>query len=135
MPIITKECEICSGEIRIYESHLKHGKGRFCSNSCKSKFGRSLQDTTGEKNGMWKGGVWKSNTLLKVAEWRRDNPVKVKAHQKLQQAVRDGKMQRGSCVDCGATENIDGHHDDYSKPLDVEWLCRSCHLKRHRRAA
>jgi len=28
---------------------------------------------------------------------------------------------------------IDAHHSDYDRPLDVRFLCRSCHMKAHRR--
>ena len=32
---------------------------------------------------------------------------------------------------CGTTTNIHAHHDDYSKPLDVRWLCNFHHGKHH----
>ena len=34
---------------------------------------------------------------------------------------------RGACVICGTTENIEGHHYDYSKPDEVIWVCRMHH--------
>jgi len=36
------------------------------------------------------------------------------------------------CDICGTEENIHGHHPDYSKPLDVIWLCKSHHDKLHK---
>lgn len=49
-------------------------------------------------------------------------------------AVRFGQLARAeACERCGAVGPVDGHHHDYSKPLDVEWLCRSCHMDHHRR--
>jgi len=35
------------------------------------------------------------------------------------------------CVVCGSTENLEGHHEDYSKPEDITWLCRKHHYERH----
>jgi len=35
------------------------------------------------------------------------------------------------CEDCGG-RSPHAHHKDYSKPLEVDWLCSSCHGKRHR---
>lgn len=47
-------------------------------------------------------------------------------------AIRTGAIKRGCCEVCGKP-NADGHHDDYSKPLNVRWLCRTHHIKEHAR--
>lgn len=38
---------------------------------------------------------------------------------------------KDKCVLCGTTENLERHHPDYNKPMEVVTLCRSCHLKHH----
>lgn len=67
------------------------------------------------------------------AEWRRSNPIKALAQTMIGNRVRDGKMVRpDSCEQCGSSSQVvHGHHDDYSRPLDVRWLCPSCHRKWH----
>ncbi len=55
-------------------------------------------------------------------QWRKENPEKYKAHCILNNALRDGKITKKPCELCGALE-VHAHHDDYSKPLDVNWLC------------
>ena len=48
--------------------------------------------------------------------------------------LRRGKLQREPCEKCGS-ESSQMHHDDYSKPLIVRWLCRWCHLALHGKGA
>lgn len=45
-------------------------------------------------------------------------------------ALRDGKMSKMPCAVCGC-QKAEAHHDDYSKPLDVMWLCHYHHRMRH----
>jgi hypothetical protein len=45
-------------------------------------------------------------------------------------AIRRGKMSRQHCEKCGS-EKSEAHHEDYSKRLDVKWLCRPCHKGEH----
>lgn len=45
-------------------------------------------------------------------------------------AVQRGELEKKPCERCGALK-VEAHHHDYSKPLDVEWLCKKCHNKEH----
>ncbi len=47
--------------------------------------------------------------------------------------IKAGILERKPCEVCGKTK-VDAHHDDYTKPRDVRWLCRSHHLKLHRQS-
>jgi len=61
-------------------------------------------------------------------------PEKIAARQAVNDAVKRGELIRpNECEDCSTTKFVlHGHHDDYSKPLAVRWLCPKCHGKVHR---
>jgi hypothetical protein len=60
---------------------------------------------------------------------RQRHPDRNAARQALNNAVRDGRVVRRPCVYCGGQKS-QGHHPDYSKPLDVVWACFRCHRER-----
>lgn len=64
--------------------------------------------------------------------WRNKNEAKRIAEGRLNDAIRFGKIIRPTiCPKCGVEGLIEAHHFDYSKPLDVIWLCSDCHHKLH----
>ncbi len=70
------------------------------------------------------------NRKASLLKWGLANPQKRKAHFAVSNAIRDGKIKRKPCEVCGSTDS-EAHHDDYSKPLDVMWLCPKHHAERH----
>ncbi len=61
------------------------------------------------------------------------SPMVYAAHVIASNAMRDGKLIPASCCSvCGSVEKIEGHHDDYTKPMDVRWLCEKCHKSWHK---
>ena len=57
---------------------------------------------------------------------RAISPEKYKARTAVGNAVRDGRLAKMPCEVCGISK-VQAHHDDYSKPLDVRWLCQRHH--------
>jgi len=53
-----------------------------------------------------------------------------KANQSVNNAVRDRRLKKQPCVICNNSKS-EAHHHDYSKPLDVIWLCRVHHMRLH----
>jgi hypothetical protein len=58
------------------------------------------------------------------------NKEKHRAHGLVAKQVKAGNIERMPCETCGEVDSV-AHHEDYGKPLDVMWLCRRCHVKRH----
>lgn len=52
---------------------------------------------------------------------------------KTQRAIAAGRLGKQPCEVCG-NPIVDAHHDDYSNPLGVRWLCRQHHAEHHAKA-
>jgi hypothetical protein len=67
-------------------------------------------------------------------KWNNANKHKIHAHYLLKKGMRYGLLSRPDhCTDCGLICKPHGHHEDYSKPLEVIWVCHWCHRLRHSR--
>lgn len=67
--------------------------------------------------------------------YRRDPELRSRhaARWLLNRAIASGKIKRQPCEICGKSKT-DAHHDDYTKPLKVRWLCRTHHAQHHAKA-
>lgn len=64
--------------------------------------------------------------------WRQKNPEKMRAWSAVGNALRKGILMKPSlCSNCNLEVRLHAHHDDYSHPLDVRWLCHDCHARLH----
>lgn len=66
-------------------------------------------------------------------EYERNNPEKILARRIAKKARRDGIIIARPCEMCSSDEErkanpvVEMHHDDYSKPLEVRFLCSKHH--------
>jgi len=85
------------------------------------QYGKKSRDKTG-------------NAIKYITKWKKANPHKSAVHTFVLWAVRVGVMKKSdSCQNCGSKGKIQGHHSDYDKPMEVQWLCSICHGEKHRK--
>lgn len=65
-----------------------------------------------------------------LKDYRSKNPNKYRCHNIVNNAIRDGKMNKLPCEICGNEKSV-AHHDDYSRPIEVRWLCQAHHMQWH----
>ena len=134
-----KTCSRCGGSKPVDGFHRnrtkRDGRADWCR-QCASEHQRSDAGhaAQGRYNRSAKGKTRKARADQLT---RARYPEKVKAHQAVKRAVKAGKLERPDvCSRCGGggkpkrngAAAIEAHHPDYNKPLEVEWLCRECHL-------
>ncbi len=119
-PRVVFNCDNCGEESSDKASHYKRKKRHFCNQSCYSGF-RANKLPIEEQNA-YKGGGMSD----------KDKSIRIKARSCLNHAVRDNKIKRLPCEVCGDSKS-EAHHHDYSKPLDVNWLCDTHHHEEHKR--
>lgn len=79
----------------------------------KTKAGKKSIYNANKKQYQINGNKWRARALLNY-------------HLKKGHIIRPTK-----CSKCRKLCTPDGHHSDYSKPLEVKWLCRQCHSLFH----
>lgn len=147
----TKEivyCKYCQKKFLV----SPYNKRVFCSEKCSSVFREKNRkcNTCGSKN-VYPGKTFCRNcSTLRKKKWlekdgnmkrvyetvKKQNakfPEKFKARQILNEALKKGKIIKPKkCLYCEETY-IHGHHPDYTKPLEVIWLCPFHHKKEHKK--
>jgi hypothetical protein len=119
MTTATKTCFKCLAckPITDFYVHPAMGDGRL--NKCKVCARKDVQEN-------YKANADYYRAYDRERGYRPGPPEKVKARM----ATRT--LKRMPCEVCGA-QKVEAHHDDYSKPLDVRWLCKKHHAEHHTR--
>lgn len=112
------------------KDQIAKGKGTTCSKSCASKC-KTIRNQKGEANGNWKGGITQQPNW-KYRRMKETRPDRLRVWRVTKTAILNGTLKKQPCEVCGEMK-VDAHHDDYSKPLSVRWLCRKHHLAHHRK--
>jgi hypothetical protein len=69
----------------------------------------------------------------KAWEKHKDISLREACYAVYNKALERGILVRPSfCSKCGTSDPvIQGHHEDYYRPMEVVWLCQACHLHKH----
>ena len=129
-----KVCLDCGHEKPLSEFYKHSGMADGHLNKCKSCVTARVRKHRSENPHVQEYDRSRGNRQPKEyrVQYRQRNSAGYSARTALGNAVRDGKVQRlGACEICGSTRWVHGHHHDYSKPLDVWWLCAQCHRQLH----
>ena len=119
-----KECVKSRVKNHRNDSVREYDRFRYYNNSDRKEYSKTQSKKWFNEN---KEKSKKSKLL-----WISKNLEKRKAHIIIGNSIRDGLLKKQPCLICGI-EKTEAHHNDYSKPLKVIWLCKNHHAERHRK--
>ena len=134
------ECKVCGETKNVLDFDKHYSKGPYepwnlrCCKRCSHERYLNRYAEPKSRKEMQRASVnWKKvhpqqNAKLAM-EYRKRHPEKITAQNRLNYAVRMGRIQRQPCEVCGTVEKVHAHHVSY-KPehwFDVRWLCYVCH--------
>lgn len=141
---VGKTCSLCAVEYPATTEHFhRHApspdglKPRCKSCQCGAQNAKYLVKTDSERAQI-KARVksWRHRNAGRVAlissRWVEANRAKRGAHSAVQSALRRGILVRKPCEVC-LSSHTHAHHEDYAKPLVVNWLCAKHHAEADRR--
>ena len=109
----------------------KAGWCKTCTYPGVRKYQREHPDKAAEYDRRW----YEDNKDVKAASARRRRARNPERHRMMERArgmveraVEAGKIIKSErCEECNRKAKLIGHHPDYSKPLEVKWVCFRCH--------
>ncbi len=104
-------------------SSLHRKSEHYCSPACEVEHRKSRGEQAPAFLSKWK--IRKRKEL--------EDPLIVarrKLRRKTTQLIKSGRLHRKPCVVCGSPEVVP-HHEDYSNPFKVIWLCEDHHSEYH----
>ncbi|KKL82730.1 hypothetical protein LCGC14_1981810 [marine sediment metagenome] len=117
---VSFECDYCGGRSKSQASKYKRKKRHFCSNKCYARYRKEILPKE-EQNRYGTG------------ESIEEKIKKLKCRSNFNHYLRDKKIKRMPCIVCGSLKS-EGHHFNYSKPLEVTWLCFKHHRQIHKQS-
>jgi hypothetical protein len=63
-------------------------------------------------------------------KWYNANRDRLRVKWAVKDALKAGKIQKLPCLVCGEIK-VEAHHTDYSRPIDIVWLCKPHHIELH----
>lgn len=141
-----KTCSKCGVE-KPYEEFFKeprntrnglHAECKDCTKAAKARWA----EENAEYTRLYARNYYHTNAEIekvKARQWKKQvkyrykrDPIKISAQKAVYYAVRKGKLVPEPCEVCGNSE-VEAHHADYSRKLDVNWLCKLHHGNTHRK--
>jgi len=120
-------CAMCR---RTYFYAFGKQAGVACSKRCAAAFTSERNAASvGSANPHWKGGVSTDRMRYRRRQAEK-NPEKERARRLTRAAILSGRLVQKPCEKCGEPKT-QAHHDDYSQPLKVRWLCVIHHRQHH----
>lgn len=129
-----KRCTTCRQVKALGEFYreAKRADGRSCvCKACRFVYGQTEAGREAQRR--YTSSEHGSEAVRRNTAITRSDPRKYAAHKAVTIAVRQGRLQRQPCEECGSTRRVHAHHDNYSRPLDVRWLCSTHHKRHHAR--
>ena len=129
----TVTCAYCQKTVVKHRFQIK-----YCSVLCARRASQPIavaasakNDQRGENGHNWKGGISKNPPYYTKLQLER-YPERIKCR-KITRSLRDrGELvPPETCEECGKMVYLHAHHEDYSDPYNVKWVCRPCHRKIH----
>jgi hypothetical protein len=115
------------------DKYRKSGLNNNCRVCCTLRW-REMSNKFPEKNRQNRKRYYQKHKEL-IKEKRKlaynINSQKAKAHGIVQVAKNNGLLRQDRCCVCGNNNTV-AHHEDYTKPLEVIWLCSLHHNKLHK---